>query len=101
MLCTIEVDREYCLYTTIEIFLRIGRDRYLLKVFYDDISDYLKELMDSRFEIVLSLDGNKNMRYGRIVKAFLNLHLSETLQVFSDKVAPTTFYIERNQLDAV
>jgi len=58
-------------------------------------------LIESGFEIVLSLDGNENMRCGRIAKALLNLGLSETSQLFSDKAAPAIFHIGRNQLDAV
>ena len=57
--------------------------------------------MESGFEIVLSLDGNENMRCGRIAKALLNLSLSKTSQLFSDEAVPATFYIGRNQLDAV
>ena len=82
-------------------FQKIGRDRYPTKAFCNDISDYLKESMESGFEIVLSLEGNENMRCRRIAKALLNLGLSETSQLFSDEVAPAIFYIGKNQLDAV
>ena len=57
--------------------------------------------MESGFKIVLSLDGNENMRCGRIAKALLNLGLSETSQLFSDEAVPATFHTGRNQLDTV
>ena len=59
-------------------FQRIDRDRCPTKAFCNDISDYLKVSIESGFEIVLSLDGNENMKYGRIAKALLNLSLSKT-----------------------
>ena len=57
--------------------------------------------MSSSFEIVLSLDGNENMRNSRIAKTLLELRLCETSQLFSDEEVPVTFHTRQNQLDTV
>ena len=58
-------------------FNRIGRDKYLIKAFCEDLSNYLKRLMQDGFEIVLSLDGNKNIICSRIARILTNLGLIE------------------------
>ena len=52
--------------------------------------------MSSGFEIVLNLDGNENMRNGRIAKTLLELGLCEILQLFSNEEALVTFHIGQN-----
>jgi len=60
-------------------FKRIIRDKYPIKAFFEDLSYYLRRSMQDGFEIVLSLDRNENMRYGRIARTLSNLELIETL----------------------
>ena len=57
--------------------------------------------MRSRFRIVLSLDANKNIYSGKLQKAFFNLELLETSQLFFDQPLLAPFHKGSNQIGAI
>ena len=57
--------------------------------------------MDDGYSIVLSLDGNENMKNGRIQKLLLKLDMKELISRFTDSKPPPTFYEGLKQINAV
>ena len=82
-------------------YFKIGREIYPTKAFVIDIAAFIADSIDQGFEIVLSLDGNENMRTGNITKSLLKLRMIEISQLFSIEKVPPTFITGSNQLDAV
>ena len=82
-------------------FKRIRRKIYPTKAFVIVIAAFIADSIDQGFEIVLSLDGNENMRTSNIARLLLKLRMIENSYLFSIEKAPPTFITESNQLDAV
>jgi len=65
------------------------------------LTEYIRNAIHKRFEIVIYLDANENMDNGRIAKSFKELGLIETTSSFTTDPAPNTFITGSTLIDAV
>ena len=84
-----------------QYFQRTNRDLCPIKAFAIDLVSFIKNWMQNSFEIILCIDGNKNMHSGRLAKEFKKLGLVESTSRFTSGPPPNTFIIGRHQIDTV
>ena len=81
-------------------FRRINRNICPIKAFAIGFGECLQLSLQKGFELIVCLDDNENMKFGKLARVFRSLGLLETTDVFCQGPEQPTFHEGRHQIDA-